>query len=277
MKRGIRVIKMSGAGNDFVLFGPEESRRIAGRETEWARGVCRRGISVGADGILLVDHAGPDRVRVRFHNPDGSAAFCGNGSRCAARFAHATGLAGSPMQLETAIGEVRAEVVADRVELTLRPPVDGGALALEVAGVVLSGRRVDAGVPHFVVLVQDPRACPLELWGAAARRHASFGAEGTNVDLAGWTPEGLLALRTWERGVERETLACGSGALAAALVARLSGAGERIRVLPASGSALDVTLPGRPTGPDAAVLAGDARFVFDGWLAAEAMPETAAG
>jgi diaminopimelate epimerase len=271
MKRGMRVIKMSGAGNDFVLFGPEESRRIAGREADWARVICRRGISIGADGILLVESAGQRRVRVRFHNPDGSAAFCGNGSRCAARFAHDAGLAASPLWLETAVGEVRAEVAGDRVELTLPAPVDAGALDLELEGEVLSGRRVEAGVPHFVAFVPDPRACPLERWAGVAHGHPAFGAAGTNVDLAGWTAVGDLALRTWERGVGRETLACGSGAVAAAFVARLAGAGERVRVLPASGSTLDVTLPGRPAAPEAALLAGDARFILDGWLAAEAV------
>lgn len=263
---------MSGAGNDFVLFGPEESRRIDGREEELARDLCRRGISVGADGLLLVESAGTERVRVRFYNPDGSAAFCGNGSRCAARFAHTAGLAPGSMLLETAAGDVRAEVVGDRVELTLPPPVDGGQLALDVAGLVLSGRRVDAGVPHFVVFVADPATCPLDRWGPSVRRHPSFGAAGTNFDLAGWLPAGTLALRTWERGVERETLACGSGAVAAAFCARLQGKDERVRVLPASGSALDVTLPGPPATPVTALLAGDARFIFDGWLAAEAVP-----
>jgi diaminopimelate epimerase len=268
---GIRIVKMSGAGNDFVLLGPEESRQIAGREEEWARRVCLRGLSVGADGILLVEAMGRDRIRVRFHNPDGSSAFCGNGSRCAARFAHARGLAGARMTLETAYGEVAAEVFDDLVRLTLDPPVDGGELSLEIGGDTLAGRTIAAGVPHFVVSVGDPAEAPLEHWGPAVRGHAIFGSDGTNLDVVGRRADGAVTIRTWERGVERETLACGSGAVAAALVARLGGAAERVSVIPASGARLEVDLPGPPHAPEAARLTGDARFVLEGRLDPEAL------
>lgn len=272
MRDGLKLVKMSGAGNDFVVLGPAQTRRIAGRETEFARGVCRRGLSVGADGLLLVDAAPRGRVRVRFHNPDGSAAFCGNGSRCAARFAHAQQLAGDSMILETAIGDVAADVRNARVRLTLPPPTDEGAWAIEVDERKLTGQRILAGVPHFVVFVDDPGDCPLERWGPAVRHHPSFGAQGTNLDVVGRGSGGALLLRTWERGVERETLACGSGALAAAFAVRMSGAGERFCVIPASGVPLEVELPGPAHAPSTARLTGDARFVFEGELDAEGVP-----
>lgn len=276
---GLRIVKMSGAGNDFVVLGPEEAGRLAGREREAARSLCRRGMSVGADGLVLVEVAGSARVRVRvrFHNPDGSSAFCGNGSRCAARFAYARGLAGREMLLETAAGEVAAEVTGDRVRLTLPPPRDEGEASIEVEGASLTGRRIRAGVPHFVVAVLDPRSFPLARWGPLVHAHTLFAPEGTNLDLVGPAAEGALAIRTWERGVERETLACGSGAVAAAFAARRTGGGRTVRVLPASGVALEVELPGRAAAPDAAVLTGDARFVFDGILDPEADVERPPG
>ncbi len=272
MKDGLRLVKMSGAGNDFVLLGPTQIGRIAGREAEFARAVCRRGLSVGADGLLLVDVAPRGRVHVRFLNPDGSAAFCGNGSRCAARFAHTAGLAGDSMILETAIGDVAADVRDASVRLTLPPPTDEGAWAIEVGDRELSGQRIRAGVPHFVVFVADPRECPLERWGPAVRRHPSFGAAGTNLDVVGRGTGGALLLRTWERGVERETLACGSGALAAAFAARMAGAGPRCSVIPASGVPLEVELTGPAHAPSTARLTGDARFVFEGELDPEGVP-----
>lgn len=268
---GIRIVKMSGAGNDFVLLGPDQTRQIAGHEEEWARRVCLRGLSVGADGVLLVEAVGTDRVRVRFHNPDGSSAFCGNGSRCAARFAHARGLAGATMTLETASGDVTAEVFDDLVRLTLGPPVDRGELSLAIGESTLTGRRIVAGVPHFVVSAGDPATAPLERWGPAVRGHAIFGPRGTNLDVVGRCADGAVTIRTWERGVERETLACGSGAVAAAFVARLGGAAERVSVIAASGARLEVDLPGPPQAPEEARLTGDARFVFEGRLDPEAL------
>lgn len=269
MSDELRIVKMSGAGNDFVVLGPDEARLVAGDEAGWARRLCRRGLSVGADGLLIVEPAGPDRLRVRYHNADGSAAFCGNGSRCAARFGHARGLAGETMTLETAAGEVAASVAGSRVRLTLPPPRDEGPLTLEVQGVSLAGRRIAAGVPHFVVVRADAAVAPLERWGPEICAHAAFGAEGTNVDLLARAGGGPIAIRTWERGVGRETLACGSGAVAAAFVCA-AGVRQRVRVVPASGATLDVELVGSPGDPTAVHLTGEARFVLEGRLHAEA-------
>lgn len=275
MSAKVRFVKMSGAGNDFLVLDAEQAGRLPGGLADWARRVCRRGLSVGADGVLVVTRLGEDRIGVRFLNPDGSDAFCGNGSRCAARFAWKRGLTGPAMLLETAAGEVRAEVRSDTVRLVLPAPRDLGELALDLVHERVSGRRIDAGSPHFVIFVEDPALAPLDRWGPLIRSHAAVGRVGVNVDVAGWdrsSRRGLpvLALRTWERGVEGETLACGSGAVAAAFAARLGGAGEHVVVVPASGVALEVELPGAAQAPQAAVLVGDARFVFEGELGDEA-------
>jgi diaminopimelate epimerase len=268
--KGTRLVKMSGAGNDFLMLGPEEARRIPPNVTGWVRRICRRGLSVGADGVVFVDPLEADRLRVTFHNPDGSAAFCGNGTRCAARFAHLRGWVGQRMVLDTAAGKVRAEILGQQVQLNLPPPHDRGTAELEVAGEGLRGRFVEAGVPHFVVFVTSPATAPLERWGPAVRHHARFAPAGTNVDDAGIRPDGQIALRTWERGVEGETLACGSGAVAAAFVARLDGGPASRGIVPASGVPLEIRLPGPPRSPEEVVMTGDARMVFEATVSPEA-------
>lgn len=265
----VRFTKMSGAGNDFVVLDEEGARGIGEDPSAWARRVCRRGWSVGADGVLIVRPEGPGRVRADFWNPDGSEAFCGNGTRCAARFAFARGYGGETMTLATVAGDVAAVVEEASVTLTLPAPRDRGWAVAEAAGTRWRGRLVEAGVPHFVVEVDDVSAAPLATIGPILRKHPMWGAPGANVNVIARTAEGIYRVRTWERGVENETLACGTGAIATGLAARLSGEGERVRVLPASGIELVVTIPGDPTRPSHALLSGDARFVFEGTLLPE--------
>jgi diaminopimelate epimerase len=131
------------------------------------------------------------------------------------------------------------------------------------------GSFVNAGIPHFVLFVEDPANAPLERWGPALRRHPVFGDSGTNVNLAR-VDGGRLFLRTWERGVERETLCCGSGAVAAAFAARQSGAGRTVEVVPTGGIPVRVELPGPAQAPERAVLEGEARVLFRGDIDPEA-------
>jgi diaminopimelate epimerase len=273
MTEAVRIVKMSGAGNDFVVLGPDEAARLGNTLPSWSRGVCRRGLSVGADGVLVVRPTGSGRVEVTFLNPDGSVAFCGNGARCAARFAHRHRMADARMVLETAVGDVPAEVTGERVRIVMPPPEDLGPVRLELGGQILDGRRIAAGVPHFVVFVPDPGQAPIEEWGPAVRRHPTFGPEGTNLDVATEGPGPILVIRTWERGVEGETLACGTGAVAAAMARRLAGGETPIPVLPASGVGLTVDLPGPADRPDAAILEGDARWILEGTVEPEAVSD----
>ena len=262
---------MSGAGNDFIVLGPEESRRLGIDAPSWARRVCRRGLSVGADGVLLVVPSGPGSIRVTFLNPDGVEAFCGNGSRCAARFAVLRGIAGRTLTLETPLGPLAAEVRDDVVRVELPLPQDLGARSVEALGTRFDGRLVVAGVPHFLVPVASIDGAPLGEWGPRLRHHPAFLPEGTNVDLVE-SREGAIAIRTYERGVEGETLSCGSGAVAAAWARRAEAPGVGpITVLPRSGIALRVDFAGPPACPVAAVLEGDARVVFEGELSDEAL------
>ena len=269
MSQPIHATGMSGAGNDFLVVGPGEAEKCGNDRAAWARRVCTHGLSLGCDGVLFVDVRGPNRIGVSFVNPDGSSAFCGNGSRCAARYAHLEGLADRQMQLDTEAGPIPAEVRDDSVRLELPAPIDHGEREIECDGRTHRGRFVTAGIPHFIVFVEDPGSAPLEIWGPQLRRHTAFGAPGTNVNLAA-VDGARVQLRTWERGVERETLCCGSGAVAAAHAARLRGAPERLVILPASGVAVRVELRGVPEAPEKAILEGEARVLFRGQIDPEA-------
>jgi diaminopimelate epimerase len=276
MSSPIAITKMSGAGNDFVVLDEATWAALPSDRKRFVRGVCRRGLSVGADGVLVVGPGGTGRVRVTFMNPDGGEAFCGNGSRCAARYAASRGIAtGSSMILLTSAGEVPAQIVDDAVTLTLPPPEDRGAVELQTPDGAYRGRFVLAGVPHLVVAVEGLASYPVERIGPALRRHPALGPDGGNVDFVQGDERGRVHVRTWERGVEGETLACGTGAVAAAFAARIDGAPETIAVVPRSGIALRVDLPGDARRPALARLSGDARFVFEGRLAAEGLAEPA--
>jgi diaminopimelate epimerase len=264
VKAAVPVTKMSGAGNDFVVLSSSEAAKLGDGLRAWVRRVCRRGLSIGADGVLVLGAEGPDRVRMTFYNPDASEAFCGNGSRCAARYATLEGWTRGTLRLVTSIGEVPAEVSDDRVRVVLPAPRILGPESFRVEGGPLEGTRVDAGCPHVVIFVPDAGRVPLERWAPPIRRDERFAPHGTNVDFVSWAPDGALDVRTWERGVEGETLSCGTGALAAAAAASR----DVVRVIPRSGVPLLVRLEG-----GTAVLEGDARVVFRG----EVPPEATAG
>ena len=262
--------KMSGAGNDFVVLDARAWEALAGDRAAWVRAVCRRGMSVGADGVLVVSAGGPGRFGVVFFNPDGGEAFCGNGSRCAARYAATRDAAPGSMTLLTSVGEVQAVVDGSVVSLTLPPPEDLGEIALDDASGTYRGRWVVAGVPHVVIPVVGLASYPLERVGPPLRRHQALGPSGANVNLVETDAGGRVHVRTWERGVENETLSCGTGAVAVAYAARLAGAQETVVVVPRSGTELTVRLPGDGTRVERAYLIGDARFVFEGVLDPEA-------
>jgi diaminopimelate epimerase len=266
MDHDIPVAKMSGAGNAFIVLGPPALAQLGAPSRDWIGRICKRGVSLGADGVLTVEATGENRVRVRFFNPDGSGAFCGNGSRCAARFASLHGLAGDSMILETLIGDVPATVSGAHVQLELPSPTLAGELALEVAQNSINGYWINAGVPHFIVPVDDVRTAPLDVWGPALRKHPAFGDTGVNVDVVAPTSTAELEIRTWERGVEGETLACGSGAVAAAFWTKR----RRTTLITASGVPLHVEFVGDPEEPSAAILAGDARMIVEGRIGVEA-------
>lgn len=258
--RAVSFTKMDGAGNDFIVFTDPPPDPL---DADMVGRLCDRQRGIGADGVLVVGGMAPDRVSMRYLNRDGSEAFCGNGARCAARFAHVRGLVGETMTLETVAGPLAGRVDADGTVTVTVPGPLGSPERLDFGDVRsgLQGDHVVVGVPHLVISVSDAASFPLTDLGPRLRQHPRVGPDGANVDVVEWRGPHEVVLRTYERGVEAETLACGSGAVAA-VVCRAGGAPDgSVRVWVRSGEALLVTR----RDPEV-TLSGTARIVFEGTI-----------
>lgn len=206
--RKIPFVKMHGAGNDFVLvndlagdFPVEDHRRIAAMAT--------RPDGIGCEGVIIVQRSAVADFRMRFFNPDGTEAdLCGNGARCVAAFAREIGAAKSDtMSFETAAGRVVAEIIEPGlVRISVPPPRD------------MAEDFVVAGVPHKIVPVENIAKADVDGEGRRIRNSSDFAPDGTNVDFVTYRPPNRATVRTYERGVEAETGACGTGAIASAIV-----------------------------------------------------------
>lgn len=272
----IPFLKMHGAGNDFVVIDhrrPFLSGALESRLARW----CDRRRGVGADGVLLLESDPELDFAMRYFNADGRPAdYCGNGARCLARFALELGLgAGSPrrVRFRTAAGVQEArETGPGRVEVRFgRVASAGEACSVAAEGRTFEGLLITAGVPHFVTPVERVEWVPVAEWGTALRHHPRFGPAGANVDFVTALGPGRVAMRTYERGVEGETLACGSGAIASALWAAAGGASSPVAVLTAGGDELSVSFERREGGFDVS-LSGPAEVSFRGmWTDAAAV------
>ena len=264
--------KMTAAGNDFLLF---DNRALALPVDRWrslAQKTCVRALSVGADGVILLESSVKADVRARFLNPDGEATFCGNGARCAARLAYLQGWAPARMVIETDRGLHRAEVTGTSVTFEMPLPAGFRTMEIEALGQTWKGAFVDTGVPHFVAIEAAPRRGSIDEPGRTLRSHARFGAAGANVNFVAPRPEGGFAIRTFERGVEAETLACGTGCVAAALTLAATGrARSPISLRTRSGVDVAVRFEGSPEDASGVRLEGEARLVYVGQLADEAL------
>ncbi len=221
----IPFMKMSGSGNDFILIDHRKPFLEEDRLKECIRKVCQRRISVGADGLILIERSKKADFKWRFYNADGSEAeMCGNGGRCAARFAYLKGIAGPSLQFETLAGILSAQVDGKKVKLEMTKPY---GLKLDETILIDGDEKVfssiHTGVPHAVLFVEDLEGLDVFRMGRAIRYHSHFTPSGTNVDFVQLERGPQLSVRTYERGVEDETLACGTGAVASALVAAFKG------------------------------------------------------
>ena len=262
-----RFTKMNGAGNDFVLIDNRSGTVHPSREqiAFW----CDRHRGVGADGVLLVElPASNADFRMRYYNSDGGEAeMCGNGARCFARFVNRIAGPFSNVSFETIAGVIHAEFDGDLVKLGMSKPSDIALhRTLEIDKQKLISHFINTGVPHVVVFVDDLEATPVELWGRHIRYHAVFQPKGTNANFARIIAPGKIAIRTYERGVEAETLACGTGVVASALVyAALHGGGSSVEVKVRGGDWLNVGFRAvKQTVFDEVTLKGPADFTFEG-------------
>ncbi len=251
MHQAIPFFKMQGSGNDFILLNNDELQVQVSAMPDWAKKLCPRAFGVGADGLIFLESSADDPsmdYRWHFFNADGSRAeMCGNGSRCAARLAFELGLAPARNVLGTDAGPVRAEVDTEskEVKVQLTSPKDlelNIDLNLDTAQ-PLPVHFVNTGVPHVIFLCSDPSSLDLAALGPTIRFHARFAPSGANVNLVQIRDDQSLQIRTYERGVEAETFACGTGAAAAAVVANALGyCGRTVPVLTQGREKLTITL-----------------------------------
>ncbi|MGE4194479.1 MAG: diaminopimelate epimerase [Pseudodesulfovibrio sp.] len=230
--RSVPFYKMQGCGNDFVVIDNRELGVPQSAMADWAKAVCARAFGVCADGLFFLENSDDPALAYRWHfyNSDGSRAeMCGNASRCAGKLAHAIGLAPAEHVFGTDAGPIKAKVLLDgpdqgRVKVQLTPPkgTETG-IVLDVDGTPLTVHFADTGVPHAVVFVDDVAAVDIMNLGPKIRYHAHFAPAGTNVNFAQVVDDATMLLRTYERGVEAETYACGTGASATQLLANQLG------------------------------------------------------
>jgi diaminopimelate epimerase len=216
-------VKMSGAGNDFVVIDNRALNRSLTRE-QIAR-LCDRHFGIGADGLLAVEPADqPDAdFRMRYYNADGGEAeMCGNGARCFARFVHPLRRVNAErVNFTTPAGTITGEYVGDEVRISLTAPTETKLRQRADFGWgEIEYHFMNTGVPHTVVYVPDAEKAEVVAHGRAVRRSAIF-PRGTNVNFVQVTDSGKLIVRIYERGVEDETLACGTGVVASALLTHL--------------------------------------------------------
>jgi diaminopimelate epimerase len=268
--------KMSGSGNDFVFLDAREAGAVDPLETAaWIRAACARGTGIGADGVVFLGapRSAGAAAEVRYYNSDGGrASLCGNATLCATRLASELGL-GTPdgFALDTDSGRLPVRMRAGR------PEIDLGVVAEvrpEVPGIVAGPgeRRIGfalVGVPHLVLLEDDVETVDVEKRGAQLRSHPALGEAGANVNFVSPGAGGGWRMRTFERGVEGETLACGTGAVATGILLAAWGLvalDARVELETRSGLRLGVTTRRQPDASWRPSLAGEGRVVFRGEL-----------
>lgn len=264
----LRFTKMNGAGNDFILFD-NRTGSIDLDRNQIAQ-LCDRHRGIGADGILLLEKPtnGAD-FRMRYFNADGGEAeMCGNGARCFARFANKVGGRQEKISFETPAGVISAELKGDLVTLQMTEPTD---LRLNIDLSMAAENRtlhfINSGVPHVVIPVAKIDNVDVRCDGAAIRYHNMFSPNGTNVNFIEKRGPNKIAIRTYERGVEDETLACGTGIVASALIfAETENIDEPITVTARGGDELQVGFERVEGSFRNVTLTGPAEFVFEGTI-----------
>ena len=266
----IRFTKMHGAGNDFVLIDdrdeifPERGSLIAAMAAEHT--------GIGCEGVILVRNSKKADFRMLFFNPDGTEAeLCGNGSRCVAAFAKRIGAVKSNcMTFETGAGLVDVEIVDEGlVKVWMPEPKDRrygcAAACADMGATSVTGDYIVVGVPHFIVPVANVTKVDVEKAGRALRLSPEFSPNGTNVDFVQYIPPSKALIRTYERGVEAESGACGTGAVATA-VAGVESHGMSLPMHVRSSQGYDLVIDGdyRQSQGTGFTLTGPVRVVFEG-------------
>jgi diaminopimelate epimerase len=258
----IPFFKMSGSGNDFIIIDHRNGFIDESRLTRLITGVCRRKLSVGADGFILIEKSKHHDFSWRFYNS----------ARCAARFAQLNGIAGAELLFETDAGVISARIEADRVKVNMPDPTDlrfDFGVDLAAGSVMVSS--ANTGVPHVIILRDQIDDLDVVHIGREIRYHRDFAPAGTNVNFICRRDGNAIAIRTYERGVEDETLACGTGSIASALVAaRKLEMTSPIDAMTRSGESLRIYFAENDGRFHSIYMEGDARVVYTGKLWEEA-------
>ncbi|HSP07130.1 MAG TPA: diaminopimelate epimerase [Acidobacteriota bacterium] len=264
--------KVSASANDFIVID-NRAGVFSDTVSLLAQRLCARRYSIGADGLILIENSNKASVRVRFFNPDGGEFnTCGNGGRCAARFAHLSVITGRRMTIETNAGVIDADVIGNSVKIKFVAPSRVQLyVPVTLDSRVIKGHVVRLGDPHFIVFATNLRKHAIVPFARKLRYHEAFAPEGVNVHLLEPVSRNSVKIRSYERGVEDETLACGSGCISSAIALHASGmADPPITFEPQSKIPLIVHFQKGGKYQDL-YLEGDARLVYRGELTKEAL------
>ncbi len=263
----IQFTKMVASGNDFVVVKEAEIPKSE-NPRNLSRNICNRKFGAGADGLLLIGKSRKADIRMRIFNADGSEAeMCGNGARCAALFAFLnSGRRSGKISIETLAGVIKSKVDNDNVKINLtRPKGLKLNLPLKVNNRLLRVNFINTGVPHVVIFVSGLEGIEVENIGRAIRYHKEFSPAGTNVNFVEALGEDRIKIRTYERGVEGETLACGTGSTASALIFALKNCKSGlVKVNTESKEVLKVYFQRNKNSFEEVWLEGKAKIVYKG-------------
>ncbi len=263
----LQFTKMHGAANDFVMLDDREGT-VPWQDYVLMSLLAARRTGVGCEGVILIQKSDRADFRMRFLNPDGTEVdMCGNGARCAAWFAHKIGAAPRAMTMETSCGLLDAEIL-DACNVKVWMPeatARSYGMVIHVDGRPVTGDYINTGVPHFVIRMDSLEGVDVVGLGRAIRLHSAFAPEGVNVDFVAQRDADHLAIRTYERGVEAESGACGTGAVAAAVTAVEAHAGTLpMSVRTGGGFILTVDADWRANHCTGLTLAGPVKEVYRG-------------
>ncbi len=271
MKR-IRFFKMSACGNDFIILDNRKKLFAGNQVSEFVQRICQRRISLGADGVIFLDESQTADFCMRFYNADGGEVeMCGNGARCLARFAYLNEVCSNKMAFETKAGLVEADVIDHQVKLKMDYCLaPSPSLPLKVDGSERSVFFLIAGVPHVVCLLEsseDLETADVVGLGRKIRFHDYFQPEGTNANFVKVAGPRKIIIRTYERGVEDETLACGTGSIASSIICAYQGkVVSPVSVVTKSDCVLKVYFQKTEKGFEEIYFQGEARVIATGNL-----------
>lgn len=264
---------MSGSGNDFIIIDNRNNVVDVKDLKSFITKVCARRMSVGADGFILIENDDSADFKWQFFNSDGSRAeMCGNGARCAARFAYMNKIAGSDMSFVTDAGIVHARVLDKRVKVNMMDPsVCKYDYRIKLKNGPITVSSLNTGVPHVVVISDDLENVDIVNIGREIRFHENYAPAGTNVNFISGIKDRTIYIRTYERGVEDETLACGTGSIASALVVAYKNKIESpVNVITRSKGVLTIHYKQDNGRFSDIYLEGDARLIYKGVLEKDA-------